>query len=208
MNRLLLTVFAVTLLLSLLAPSDKCLAVDTNALTIRGDQLDQSINSYTNDELGPLAVVIKAWNDTYDARSRFDISFYSSVPEFHNARSAFLQTIRIYDGNKDIQVHDWDSAECSLEKIVLVRKQASIYLVVANRSSTDKSTEIIPQNAPAPQTLRLFQLTEVGKASLQQGHGKSRVFFQKVTEHKTTDELCSADEVYRAMQTFADETVK
>jgi hypothetical protein len=202
------------------ALSGACFADDSQVKTVTGEQLERSITSYDNEELGPVKTVLKAWNETHDARSQFDISFYGSYPEFRDARSIFLQTIKVFDGKKEIQVHEGDFAECSFEKMLLTKRGESLYLVLANRSSKDRSNETLSVSTPAPQLLRLFELVQVGKpvsgsefsksknAKPDSEFGKSRVFFKKIAERKTTEAFCAADAIYPAMQEFANEALR
>jgi hypothetical protein len=198
--------FAAALIASMLGVPKSSFANDGNALIVKGEGLDKSITAYDEGELGPIKSVLKVWNETYDARSHFDILLYGYFPQIRNPGRLFFQAIKIFDGKTEVQIHDWDSADCSLEKMMLIKSRSSVYLVLAHRSSKENSTEIISQNAPAPEVLRLFELTEVGKAKNE--YGKSHIFFQKTAERKTTEGFCGADEIYSAMQKFADEAMK
>ncbi len=180
-------------------------------VVVTGEQLKQSITSYDNNEFGPIKVVTKVWNDgigTLNRSRRFQISFYQKG-EVAISKDKFLTTLMVLDREKPISdgeeilfndqtpIYDWDSAECSLEKMMLLKKNGTVYLAVAYRSEKDDATERTPQPEPAPQHIKIFKLVD-----------EPVWHFQRVAQEKTKASVCEAGDVYKEMQKFADSTIK
>jgi len=165
---------------------------------LRGDQL-KSINSFDHDEFAETKVAIKAWQETFDGRSRFQISFfgYYDEPEFVRG---FMQEIRVFDGAKTISVYDWDSADCSLEKVMLVRDKGSdVYLIISDRSPDPRDKRILPQNKPEQQKIRIFKLASNESDNEVESSDHTRNYFKKIAEEQGKTSACEAVDVYRQM---------
>ena len=170
---------------------------------IRGDQLE-TITSYGKGELASIRTVIKSWQESFDASNRFQISFFGYYPEPAIARN-FMQEIKVFDGSKPVNVYDWDSADCCLEKMTLIRDKLKIvYLITAGRTFgffTDKG-DIFPQNEPSPQTIRIYML--VGNSG---DLGFPRNYFKKIAEAKGIGTACKSSDVYSIMRKFFNENI-
>lgn len=62
--------------------------------------------------------IYKTWQESFDGNSRFKFQFFGIYDEPLAARK-FPHEILVFDGNSKIDVRDWDSADCSIEKIIL-----------------------------------------------------------------------------------------
>ncbi len=172
---------------------------------IRGDQL-KTINSFDHNEFAAAKVITKTWQETFDDRRRFHISFfgYYDEPEFVRG---FMQEIRVFDGSKTVSVYDWDSADCSLEKAILVRdKGPDVYLIISDRLFGTGSKKITPQNEPAPQIIRFFKLTSNANEIESSDH--TRDYFKKITEEQGDIAVCEATDVYRQMLIIFNKLIK
>lgn len=172
---------------------------------LRGDQL-KTIHSFNHNEFAAAKVVIKTWQETFDARSRFHISFfgYYDKPEFVRG---FMQEIKVFDGLKAISVYDWDSADCSLEKVILAQDKGSeVFLIISDRSTDADNKIITPQNKPAPQHIRIFKLTSNNDEIESSEH--TRDYFKKIADEKGKSAVCEAADVYRQMLIIFNQSIK
>lgn len=190
---------------------------------LRGDQLTQSVTTFDKGEFGPIKVVAKLWEDGFgdlDRSRRFHI-FFDTYTEIYdgaeNVKHTFLQPIMVLDRERpvggeeevlfqdQIPIYDWDSADCSLQKMMLITKNGTTYLAVAYRSHKDHTAEMTPQSERAPQNIKLYKLIYNPPTNL---NDRFFGYFMKISEHKTKASACSAEEVYQQIKTFADSTLK
>lgn len=162
--------------------------------SIGSDQL-KSINQFEKGEFGAVKVVTKAWRETFDPQSRFDISFFGYFDEPEDVRD-LMQEILVFNGKEQIRVYDWDSADCSIEKMMLIKeKDSTVYLLIGGRVGISGEGEVIPLSDPAPETIIIYQLV----ANHFNAVGYPRCYFQKVTETITESRVCGANDVYNFM---------
>jgi hypothetical protein len=168
----------------------------TPALTIiKGGELASQTELHDRG-LGSLGYVAKSWDERFDGRSRFNIEFYGrfSTP---GAAKDYLQKIAVLDGGKEIFVHDWDTADCSLEKAELISTpERSVFLVIGARDPNVAGRQITPQYERAPQIIRVFRLRENSGET----PGVTRAYFDKVFETKEMKGVCTGSEVYNVME--------
>jgi hypothetical protein len=182
----------VVCLLFISVPNSVCWA----QTTLRGDQL-KTLNSFDKGEFGAIRVITKTWHEAFDGWNRFHISFfgYYSDPEIVRG---FMQEIGIFDGSQPIEVYDWDTADCSLEKMMLIRnRDYKVYLITGSRTFVPGDTRIVPQNEPQPQIVRIFELVPNSSGS----PGFPRAYFTKIIETTTGKQaVCEAADVHRMMK--------
>ncbi len=117
-----------------------------------------------------------------------------------------MESITIYDGKKEINVFDWDSADCSLEKILLAKDDSNnnIYLFVANREWPEKLKDMLPQTEPSPERIKIFQLVKNIKHEFE----RPQSYFEKISEYKTKEYACTGEEVYALVKKTAIPMIK
>lgn len=184
---------------------------DDSALILTGNQLTKSVAFYNKDEFGPIKAVTKFWNSgigPLNRTRRFQISFYDRI-EIGVPKEEFLRTIMVLDREKppgddeDIPfqdqtpVYDWNSADCSLQKVMLIKKNDSVYLIVAYRSDSDESKDITSQAQPSPLLIKLFKLVESNSS-----------YFLRISEHESSKPVCDASDVYKEMKIIANSSLK
>lgn len=168
---------------------------------IRGNEMKATniVGRGTRPELNG---IYKTWQESFDGNSRFKFQFFGIYDEPLAARK-FPHEILVFDGNSKIDVRDWDSADCSIEKIILaIPDEKKIFLVVATRA-TSESIDIIPQNNPMPQIIKLYELRKNNDSA----PGYSNYFFRKISQVKTSRLACDESDVYGLMENFIHQSV-
>jgi hypothetical protein len=164
-------------------------------MIIRGSELASQTELHDKG-LGSLSHVAKSWDERFDGRSRFNIEFYgrSSTP---GVAIDYLQKIAVLDGGMEISVHDWDTADCSLEKAEIIgTPESSVFLVIGSRNPDVPGRQITPQYERAPQSVRVFRLRQNSAET----PGVTRTYFDKVFETKETKGACVDSDVYNVME--------
>jgi hypothetical protein len=164
-------------------------------IIIRGGELPSQME-LSGKKWGALGYVAKTWDERFDGRSRFDIRFYGRF----NAPSAgrdYLQNIAMTEGGKEVYIHDWDTADCSLEKAELIgTPEGSVFVVIASRSPNMLERQITPQYERTPQIVRIFLLRQ----NSGEIPGFTRAYFDKVYETNDEKGVCTDSEVYDVME--------
>jgi hypothetical protein len=162
---------------------------------IRGGELASQTELHARG-LGSLSYVAKSWDERFDGRSRFDIEFYGRFGT-PGAAKDYLQRIAVLDGGKEIFVHDWDTADCSLEKAELISTpESSVFLVIGARDPNVPGRQITPQYERVSQIIRVFRLRE----NAGETPGVTRAYFDKVFETREMKGACTGSEVYNVME--------
>lgn len=163
-------------------------------VSVRGDQL-RSINQFEKGEFGPIKVITKAWRETFDPQRRFDFSFFAYFDEPIDARD-YMQEVLVFNDKYAIHVCDFDTADCSGGKMMLIKYEDSpVYLLVAGRIGIYSTGEIIPQCDPAQQKIIIYELFANDSGMV----GYPRSYFQKVAETISRNRTCDANDVYKFM---------
>lgn len=141
--------------------------------------------------------ILKSWQESFDGRSRFKFEFFSyfSDPEIARLQA---QDVPVFDGEKPVEIYDWDTADCSYQKMALLESgNSKLFLITAVRLPS-ASREIQPQYLPALQRINVFELID-NKESIP---GLPRRYFKKTMSAEGGRAVCERDDVYKLIEQF------
>jgi hypothetical protein len=134
----------------------------------------------------PLRIALKTRVDTFDAKSRFNVELFASMKD-PVAYARFWQSVPIYNGDAEVPLFEWQSADCSISEFALTAEQKPIRLGVSRRLS--KFPE--PQNLPSRQLITVYEL----RSNHDHIPGKPDSYFINVSERTTEAEACTSEQV-------------
>ena len=111
-----------------------------------------------------------------------------------------------FAAGKQVEFSIWDAPDCVISQTIVfrVKSKSGDRLVVGTANRAPPKDELVPQDKPLPQRIRVF----VPKTNPDEGEpGKSSVWFDSVAEAVTEKSLCSEDEVRRAIDSFVGQHV-
>lgn len=149
------------------------------------EDINSSMVSFHAKEFQSITAVTKIWHETFDAHRKFVSHFLTSS---NLTYGNFMQDIPIFDKEgKNIEVSDWDSADCSIVKYMLVKNQKdkSIYLLTTHRQ--DKFPK--PQYEPSKQLVTGYILT-IGSEK-----DGTPLFFRQKFSFVSKKQVCSGQEI-------------
>lgn len=171
-------------------------------IILSGSEINKSF-FHLDIKIGNITDITKIWSETFDGRRRYEIKFLQPT-EVHddNGNDGFLSEVGVFENDNKINVYDWSSPDCSIEKYALFKKDSDIYLLISRRKISMKNDNYIsPQNMKAQQEVS-FYLMKRYKTSIDQDDYVSigrEMFFLRVSKLLSSQEACESDDVYSIM---------
>jgi hypothetical protein len=170
----------------------------------QGVELARSINILRDHPPG-IEMVLKTWENQNDARSRFVIKLYSKAKTTDEVGGQYNEEVLAFAQGVRTDFAIWMAPDCSLSQTAIYRapSPSGPHLIVVTAEPVEsRGAEIVPQSEPRPQRLRLFVPKLNG---IDEQPGKSSTWLDSIKEQVTTESLCDAQAIRRAMDAFAAE---
>jgi hypothetical protein len=166
-------------------------------------KLERSINILRDHPSG-IEMVLKVWDNENDARSRFVVKLYSKAKTTDEVGGQYYEEVLVFAHGVRTDFAIWMAPDCSLSQTAIYRvpSPSGLRLIVVTAERVEsRGTEIVPQSEPRPQRLRLFVPKLNG---IDEQPGKSSTWLDSIKERVTTESLCDAQDIRRAMDAFAE----
>lgn len=162
-------------------------------------KLTQSITILRESPSG-VQMIMKTWANESSPRSRFVIDLFSKAKDVQ-PQGTYYERVFDFAAGKHVEFSIWDAPDCVISQTMVfrVKSKSDDRLVIGTANRAPPKGQLVPQDKPLPQRLRLF----VPKTNPNEDEpGKSSVWFDSVAEEVTDQSLCSEDEVRHAIDAF------